>query len=272
MSYFFCTIIWVILMVIYLDLVIILNFCYDFLLLLTINIILKRNSSLKRILSSALFGALSIFLLFLNINTTILFLIKLFSGLLMCIIAFKYKNIKYTILNYTYLFMVSVILAGFLYFLSIEFSYKQEGLIFFFDGISINYIVLLIIAPLILIIYIRQVKKLKEKQNLYYKVKIVINSKKTLILNGYIDSGNVLKDHLTKKYIIITNKRIYHNKNPIYVPYKSVNKRGLLECFKIKYIEINSKQYTNYLLGVMDTEINIDGVDCILNAKLLEDI
>ena len=55
----------------------------------------------------------------------------------MVLVAFKYKNIKYTLNNLLYLYMCSVILGGFLYMLDIEFSYKREGMIFYFDKFSI---------------------------------------------------------------------------------------------------------------------------------------
>ncbi len=58
--------------------------------------------------------------------------------------------------------MCSVILGGFLYLLDVEFSYKREGLIFYFNGLSINYLLLLILGPLILGLYIYEHKSLNQ--------------------------------------------------------------------------------------------------------------
>jgi len=66
--------------------------------------------------------------------------------------------------------MESVILGGFLYFLDTEFSYKHEGLIFYFNALSINFILLLIISPIILYLYIRCLKKYKATYNYIYKI------------------------------------------------------------------------------------------------------
>ena len=99
-----------------------LNFIYDSLLLLTVSITLKRNISLKRIFLGGLIGSLSTFIIFIPLNKYVLLLLKILVGLLMILITFKYKNLKYTFNNIIYLYMCSVILAGFLYFLKIEFS------------------------------------------------------------------------------------------------------------------------------------------------------
>lgn len=263
-------------MKIYLDAVFLLNFCYDLLLLMTIDITLKRHMNLKRLILSSIIGGMSLAILFLPFNKIILFFMKIFISIIMVLVAFKYKNIKYTLNNLLYLYMCSVILGGFLYMLDIEFSYKREGMIFYFDKFSINYILLLIIAPIILGLYIYEHKKFKSTYNFNCKVEIVFCNDTSLICNGFIDSGNKLRDPITKKYVIIVSKKILVNyiniRSPMYVPYKSINKYGLIECFKIKYLKVNNRIFTNYLVGISNDEFNLNGCDCLLNYKILEDI
>ena len=263
-------------MKIYLDLIFLLNFCYDLLLLMTIDITLKRHMNIKILIFSAFFGGLSLGVLFLPFNKIILFVIKILVSVIMVLIAFKYKNIKYTFTNLLYLYMCSVILGGFLYMLDVEFSYKREGMVFYFDGLSINYILLLLIGPCILALYIYEHKKFKSTYNFNCKIEIVFNNGKVLVCNGFIDSGNKLRDPISKKYVIITSKKLlssYINiRSPMYVPYKALNKYGLIECFKIKYLKINKQIFTNYLIGISNDEFNINGSDVLLNYKLMEDI
>ncbi len=247
---------------IYLDLLFILNFCYDFLLLVTIKIALKRVAKLKNIIIGSLFGAIFSFIILLNTSEIILIISKILSGTIMTIITFNYKNMKHTITNLMYLYMTSTILAGFMHYLSRYFK----------NDYMINTLLLFLLSPLILVIYVYQTKKLKSKQILSYKVKVVFKNNKNLLLDGFIDSGNKLKDPVTNKYVIIVDRKIYNNKNPIYVPFKGVNKTGLIECFSLKYIEINNKKFNNYLLGVSNEIINLDGSNCILNYKLMEDL
>jgi len=262
-------------MKIYIDLELLLNFCYDLLLLLTVDTTLKRHTKFYRLIISSLLGSLSILILFIPFNKTILFILKIFVSIIMLLIAFGFKNIKYTLTNIIYLYMVSVILGGFLYFLDIEFSYKREGLLFYFNGLSINYLVLLAIAPFILYLYIKEHKRFISTYNYSYEVEIYF-SNSVLKVIGYIDTGNRLKDIISGKYIILLSKRILtpyiNNKSPIYVPFKGINNKGILECFKIKYLKINNKIYKNYLVAKVDNNFNLNGVDCLLNAKLREDL
>ena len=56
------------------------------------------------------------------------------------------------------------------------------------------------------------------------------------------------------------------------VPYYALNHHGLLECIKPTYIIINNKKLTNYLVGLSDEHFKLNGIDCLLNYKILEDL
>lgn len=56
------------------------------------------------------------------------------------------------------------------------------------------------------------------------------------------------------------------------MPFKALNKKGLLKCFKIDYIKVNNQILKNYLIGISDDNFNLNGADCLLNYKLMEDI
>lgn len=258
-------------MKVYLDLVMILNFFIDFILLLTVSIVLKRKVNIKRIILGAFVGGISILFLFFNINSFLLFIFKLIISILMVVITFKYENIKYTLINILYLYITSIILGGFLYLLNIEFSYKHVGIIFINNGLSINFIILIIISPVILYIYIRQNKLLKYTYSNYYDVEL-IKGKKSYKYIGYMDSGNVLVDSLTNKKVILIDKRkiLFNIKEFRLIPYMGVNGMNMIKVVKIDKLIFNNKEYDNVLLGIMDN-ISLDGVDIILNRKLLEE-
>ena len=80
---------------------------------------------------------------------------------------------------------------------------------------------------------------------------------------------NTVKIIIVNKDIVINN---YKTKKFIYVPIRVVNNNELLKCIKIKYIQINNKKITNVLLGISNTKITIDNVDCLLNNYLRKEI
>ncbi len=249
-------------MIIYIDLLLIINFLFDVLLLLTINVVLKRYTSLKKIFIASIFGEITLISLIIPFSSFTLFLIKIILGTIMIIIAFGYKNIKYTLYNLLYLYMLSTILSGFIYYLNIEFNS--------------NCLMFIIISPIILYIFIKSTKALIEIKNYYYKIKIVLNDGEELLLTSFLDTGNKLIDPITNKPIILINKKkIKSNINirsPMFVPYNALNNHGLLECIKPKYIIINNKKLNNYLIGLSEKSFKLNGVECLLNYKILEDI
>ncbi len=258
-------------MKIYLDLIMILNFFIDFILLLTVSVILKRNIKITRIMFGAFVGGISILLLFFNINSVLLFILKFLISVVMTIITFRFVNIKYTLVNILYLYMSSIILGGFLYLLNIEFSYKHIGIIFFNNGLSINFIFLLIFSPLILYIYIKQTKNFRLNYSNYYNIDIILKNKKYKY-TAYLDTGNTLIDNLTRKPVILIDKRkiLFDIKEFRLIPYMGVNGLNMIKVIKVDKLLFGSKEYKNILLGIMD-KISLDGVDVILNKRLLEE-
>lgn len=265
----------VIKMTIYLDAVLILNFLIDLMLLITVKVTLKRNVKFYKLVIAAFLGSLSVLLLFIKLNSITLFLIKFGIAIIMSLIAFKFVSLKYTINNLIYLYMTSTILGGFLYMLNIELSYRQNGLAFSNSGLKINFIFLLLTSPLFIYLYLRSNKQLKANYSLYYNVKIGFTNN-TIHFVGYLDTGNKLKDPITNKNIILieekTVKGIIHNRSPMYVPVKTVNKNSLLKCYKPDTLIINDQKFNNYLVGTINDKINIDGVNCLLNYKMMEEL
>ena len=249
-------------MTIYIDLLLLVNFLFDLLLLLTVNIALKRYSKISRLILASLFGEVTLLSLILPISSYLLIILKFILGIFLCIIAFGCKNFKYTFYNVLYLYMTSIILSGFTYYLSVEFQ-------------NINYL-LLLVSPLILYIFIKSIKALKEIKNYYYKIKIVFENGKNLELTSFLDTGNKLIDPITNKPIILINKKLLKGsiniRSPMYIPYNTINYHGLLECIKPSYIEIENKKLKNYLIGLSEESFKLNGIDCLLNYKILEDL
>jgi stage II sporulation protein GA (sporulation sigma-E factor processing peptidase) len=263
-------------MKVYIDLVLILNFIIDLIILITTSYVLKRNVRTSRLVFGAFIGTITTLFLFIKTNVLTLFLLKVIISIIMTIGTFSYRNIRYTLKNISYLYIVSILLGGFLYFLNIQFSYKNIGFVFRKYGLSINYVFILLFSPIILTLYSKQVKELKNNFSNYYKVDIYLNNY-VIKTNAFLDTGNKLTDPYLKRPVIILNKKklIYDNNEfqMVLVPYKTITESKVLDCIvasKVVIKGLGSKN--NVLVGLMEDNIRINGIDLILNTKLLEEI
>ena len=262
-------------MKIYVDLVLLLNFGFDLLLLFAVAIVLRRQTTLKRLLLASLLGSITILSMFIKLSSLKLFIIKILISIGMVLITFGYKNIKYTLRNLFYLYTSSIILGGFLYFLNLEFSYKNEGLVFYFNGLSVNAIVLIIMSPTIIYAYIKQGLLIKNQYSNYYNIDIYLRNGKKLPVTAFLDTGNILEDPYKKRPIILLNKNLininYKKDNILLVPYDTLNHHGLLKCIIPKKIFIQGIGFKeNFLIGLSNEEIKMEGRDCIIGNKIIE--
>lgn len=254
-------------MKIYLDLLFITNYIFDFLILLSTSLILKRNIKIYKILLGAFFGSLTLIILFIRMNQIELFLYKLLVSIIMILVTFNFKNIKYTLKNLYYLYIISIILGGFLTFINNTISY---GVLFKNVNNKLNVFSSILLSIILLIIYFKETIDLKTNYNKYYKVNIYFNNK-NYIFNAFLDTGNKLIDPYKRRPIILVKEeKIKNIDNYLYVPYKTISGSGILKCIKADKIYIENIGYKKKFLIGLTNNINIDNVDCILNERLLE--
>ena len=255
-------------MTVYIDGLLFLNFYLDFLLLLTVVVILKKNVKLFRIILGSFLGSLTILVLFFEIGSLELFFIKIYLSFIMCIVCFGYHNLKSFLINVGCFYMVSILLGGFLYFLNITFSYKNNGLVFFNNGISVNALFLILVSPIILYFYLKQMKMFKSKVVCFFKTNIYVG-KKVLNLNGYLDTGNSLT--YKSKPVILTNIDNNFRNKKIYIPYIVIGGSGVLECIKVRKVEvIGIGVFENVYLG-FSKDFKLAGADVLLNGLMKGD-
>lgn len=258
-------------MTIYIDLVLLLNFFFDFILLLSVSILLKRNVKIIYIILGALIGSFSVFLLFVDTNNVELFMYKFIISILMVLTTFSYKNIKYTIKNIIYLYFVSIFLGGFLYIINNSFDY-HKGLVFYHNGLSINIILIIILTPILIYIYLKGLKDIKENYHNYYNICIYIKDK-VIKSTSYLDTGNKLVSPYSKEPVILLHNKspIFENMNYTLIPYNTIDNIGFIKGYKADKVHIAGigDKY-KVVIGLVENKINIDGVDSILGINLLE--
>lgn len=243
---------------IYIDLFFLFNTIMDIIIITSVSILLKRNTTYKRILISSLLGGISSLMLFTSINRLLLELITI---ILMITIAFKYKNIRYFLTNILYTYILSILLGGLIYLFNSKVTLN----------IYLNYLVIIILSIEVMTLYIKENKKIKNTYNNYYKVDIYFKDKEKISLIGFLDTGNNLYDPYKKRPIILVDKKYQKEDKFILVPYHTINGEGLLKCIKPEKVYIEKIGYkTNLLVAFSSSPSTINGVEVLLHKDLMK--
>ena len=244
-------------MKIYLDLVVLLNFFFDFLLLYGTSKILKERVPIKRLVLGSVVASLSVFLLFIKLNSVSLFLIKIVISIGIVLTTFGKKNF---IKNISYFYL-----------LNISFTYRNQGILFINNGLSINFILLIIVSPIIIFCYVKEHILYKNTYGNIYEV-LIINGSNKYKLMGLLDTGNRLRDPYKGRSVILVNNDILMDGDIVYVPYKALNTTGVIKCYKVDKVIVEEKEFSNCLVGISKDKIVIDGVECILPNIFKEEL
>ena len=177
-------------MTVYIEYVIINNVIIDYL-MLKATFLLTGNPLLKRrlFLCAFLGGIIALVYPALEINQTILTLVKIASGLLIVLLASEYKSAKSFYINAVIFFFYTFITGG--------------VIIGVFNIFAIDYQTEFIVASIVIPVYLvlkalAQVKdyffRRKNVESLIYKVELCLNNQ-TLVAKGFLDTGNSLLDN-----------------------------------------------------------------------------
>lgn len=248
----------------YIELVVIEDLFFNYITLMCVGILLNRITKFKKVFLASVIGTINLIFLLLNSNLAITFITSILFSMIMSIISFKYKDLIYTLKNITYMYLSSIFLGGGINLINTYFLYNIESQFLYI-------IILFIFSPLVTYSYIKGIKSIKINHSKYYKLNIYLFNQEKIEVSAFLDTGNKLTDPYTHKPIILLKKSLVKEKNQkkIFVPYNTVNNHSLLECIIPDKITIEKVGEKNKLLIGLVDEINIEGIDCILNEKLL---
>ena len=242
----------------YIDLFFIFNVIMDYIIIMSTNILLKRRTNHIRMILSSLIGGISSLVLFTSLNMIV---IEIVSIVIMVLISFGNKGIRYLINNILYMYILSTLLGGIIYLFNIKVS----------NSMFLTYLIIIVISIEIMILYIKENKKMRSIYNNYYKVDIYFKDREKLSLIGFVDTGNNLYDPYKKRTIIIVHNKYIKEDKYILVPYHTINGNGLLKCIKPDIIFIDGIGYKgNVLIGFSDSFNFGDGVDVILHKDIMK--
>ena len=242
----------------YIDLFFIFNVIIDYIIIMSTSILLKRRTSYIRMILSSLIGGISSLVLFTSLNKIV---IEIVSIVIMVLISFGYKGIRYLINNILYMYILSTLLGGIIYLFNIKVS----------NSMFLTYLIIIVISIEIMILYIKENKKMRSIYNNYYKIDIYFKDREKLSLIGFVDTGNNLYDPYKKRPVIIVPNKYIKEDKYILVPYHTINGNGLLKCIKPDIIFIDGIGYKgNVLIGFSDSFNFGDGVDVILHKDIMK--
>ncbi len=242
----------------YIDLFFIFNVIIDYIIIMSTSILLKRRTSYIRMILSSLIGGISSLVLFTSLNKIV---IEIVSIVIMVLISFGYKGIRYLINNILYMYILSTLLGGIIYLFNIKVS----------NSMFLTYLIIIVISIEIMLLYIKENKKMRSIYNNYYKVDIYFKDREKLSLIGFVDTGNNLYDPYKKRPVIIVPNKYIKEDKYILVPYHTINGNGLLKCIKPDIIFIDGIGYKgNVLIGFSDSFNFGDGVDVILHKDIMK--
>ena len=192
-------------MVIYLDILIILNLFVDYFLLVSCGMLLKFNLQRKRIVFGAILGGLfSLLILIPNLNFFLNFIIKSLSGVLLVLTAFGFRGKQIFIKTILIFFAENLIFVGVMFFVWVFFSppgmFWKNGVTY----IAISPAVLIIgsVAAYVITSAINFALSKRVDSKKIFLVEIEFNGKKTK-LNALYDSGNCLVEPFSKKPVCV---------------------------------------------------------------------
>lgn len=238
----------------YIEEILILNFIIDYILLKSVNMLLKNNVKNIKLLYGSLIGEISLIYLFTDISSLNMIIFKIILGLLMIFITFGNKDRKTFFTNVTWFYILSFFLGGTLYYFKINSIIKYKYYLF--------------LIPIIMNIYKYFSYDLKNLLSFKHKVNIYLSNGKILYLDGYMDSANTLIEPYGMKKVIIINKKV--EEDFFLVPYETINNNSLMKCFKPKKVYIDGiGERNDIVVGVIDKKFN--GYNCLLNGLLMEE-
>ena len=194
-------------LVVYADILILLNFLVDYFLLLATTKVLRYKIKTFRLIAASIFGGLTSLTIFLpKITPTLELVIKLILCFLTVVIAFKYDSIKLYLKAFILFFIITSGYAGLM--MAIWRIFKPNGLIIN------NSVVYMQISPLVLVacttvtylIFIIFNKIFAIGNKVAEDCEItVFAEEKSVMLHALIDTGNSIEDIFGKSEIIIAD-------------------------------------------------------------------
>ena len=283
-------------MTVYLDIILIENILMNYIILYATGFIQKQKiKQIRLIISSTLGGAYAI-VSYLNIIPIYSnFFMKILLSIIMIYVAFNIQNIKRLLKTILLFYLSSFVMGGcalaLLYIINPENINFKNGVLIGTYPMKVT-LIAGVVGFLIIQISFQINKRQMKKKDMICDLEISINKKK-IKLKSYVDTGNMLKEPLTKEPVIIVEKEKLNNIINVnieeilggddkkiekikfrIIPFKTIgNENGILIGIKPDFVKIifedNEKNVENVIIGMYDKKIGKE-YQALIGLELLE--
>lgn len=267
-SSFFCV---VIRLIVYVDILVILNTLVNYFILLAIRKITRSYTKRWRIALGAFVGGISSLLLFLEYLNVAMTVLKVLSGVLMVVVTFGIKPLKQFVKRLFFLFAITFLFGGVTYAIYIFFDKDimlySNGIIYF--DVDMTFLVVCSVISYCVITIITKYTDKKASKNKEYYVTIENNGKSVSCI-ALMDTGNNLREPFSNYPVIMADKSVF---NQLYtddtirlIPISTVNGESLIKSFRPQKIAIGNFVADKVYVGESVSEL--DEYKIILNINL----
>lgn len=278
-------------MVVYIDVLFIVNLIINYFILLAVSKLLSRYDKHIRLLLGAVLGSVySCMMFFPHLEFLFSAGLKLLLSITIVLASFKINSFRALLKLIAYFYVISMLFGGIVFAVQLFFAPPAMVVKNCVTYIDISPVVLILTsaaAYVIITLFSRMLHKKTQEQN-YYKVKIIINGNKAVVTALY-DTGNDLRDAVSGSPVMIVEyrcveklipdeiKEIFKTGNIAHtdvieltefknrfrvIPFSSVGSAGgLLPTFKPDKIivEPQNSEITDILIAVTIKKLSADG-------------
>lgn len=250
-------------MVVYLDVLIIENFCVNSFLLYSTACTLRKKNSYKYLCISSLLGSFYVItLLFKELKVFTNLPVKIIIAYIMILIYFRSKSFTFNIKACLVYILYSGLFAGICLIVRINRNFSAFGTTFDFSykDLIISMIVLFFISNR-LVSFIRDRKTLSQ---CIFKVDIVFDNEVKHV-KAFLDTGNELREPATNLPVMLVDKKIIEDTMNLqddffYIPFKLINgNKNYFKAFKPRYIIIENngvKEKREVVIAISENKID----------------
>lgn len=264
--------------VVYIDVLFIINFFITFLMLeITAKLCKKQAKTIRLILASAFGGLYSFIILIKELPSIVTSVSKIASALVIILIAFKFYRVKSMLVTFFVFIAISFGFLGVvlgLFFLTGSSYIAINNSTVYFDISTKQLLLSSLFAYLIACVIVKIYNRSVSKGEIY--TLIIQNDGNEVTLFAFSDTGNKLREPFSNSPVIIANRKklegIYDEKTLRLIPASTVGSRSVLKAFKPDKVVLKtskSKEVLENVYVALSDEIKNDSFSAIINPEIL---